>query len=167
MPAPGCPLTTTEDHPAITSRSSDAAPVDSEPLATSPSRSCRRVACRRIVADSASATGGMAADSRARPSSTRAWTIGLRVSSERVVGASSRSTTARFSSSLVGSARPCSRPVRSIHVTRAPSMNTSSTSGEVSTSVSGPNATTEASSRRAISAASRSRGSVPTAAPRW
>ena len=82
--------------------------------------------------------GGMTAVRRAESSITRAWTMGWETSSRRSLPASSLSTTCRFSSTVVGSFRPCRRPVPSMKVTLGPSMKTSSTSERDSKSVRGP-----------------------------
>ena len=109
-----------------------------------------RTTYRRSVAESRSPTGGIAAVSRAVPSSTRACTIGCFVLSCRSVGASRRSTICRFSSSLVGTVRPRSRPEPSRYETRAPSMKISSTSRRARRSVSGPRSVIERSTRSTI-----------------
>ena len=90
------------------------------------------------------------------PPSTRACTIGCLVLSCRSVAASMRSTTWRFSSSLVGTASPRKRPEPSRYETRGPSMKISSTSRRASRSVRGPRSVIERSTRSARSDGSAS-----------
>ena len=103
----------------IAAHKKSAACTVSASRATSASSVTSRTVYRRTVADSRSATGSIAAVSRAVPSSTRACTSGCFAFSWRSVAARRRSTIWRFSASVVGSVSPRRRPSVSRYVTRA------------------------------------------------
>ena len=144
----------------------DAASWESESRATRSASVTLRTTYRRSVAERRSPTGGIAAVKRAVPASTRACTIGCLVLSCRSVGASNRSMICRFSSSLVGRARPRSRPDPSRKETRAPSMKISSTSCRAMRSVSGPKSMMERSTRSAMTVGESKGSSSPSRATR-
>ncbi len=126
FPAKGGPEITTESRVCATAQRNPAAGTVSDPRLTIVDSVSLRSWWKRIVADSLSDTGGIAPESRARPSSTRACTSGLRVSRWRCVAASSRSTAWRFSSSVVGASSVLRRPLESTYMTRSPSISISS-----------------------------------------
>ena len=128
MPAPGSPETTTRLRSCISTPRKSAAGWFKDSRETSSSRVTSQTVYRRRVAESRSATGAIAAVSRADPCNTRAWTSGCFVLRWRSVDASSRSTMRRFSSSDVGTVSPRSRPAVSRYETLPPSTKTSSTS---------------------------------------
>lgn len=161
LPAPGSPEITILLRCWTRAHKNAAAGGVMASRATSSSSVTSRTVYRRTVADKQSATGGIAAVSRAVPSRTRACTIGCFAFSWRSVTASNRSRICRFSSSAVGSARPRSRPLLSRYVTRAPSMKISSTSVRASRSVSGPRSVMDRRTRRTIVSASPSGTSSP------
>ena len=166
LPAPGSPEIAIRLRSCISTRRNAAPSRDNESRSTRSSSVTLRTTYRRRVADSWSPTGGMAAVRRAVPPSTRACTIGCLVLSCRSVTASMRSTTCRFSSSLVGTVSPRRRPDPSRYDTRAPSMKISSTSRRAISSVRAPKSVIERSTRSAISAGSTSGSSSPSSATR-
>src|SRR5207253_6239214 len=76
LPEPGGPETMRLRRDCITAHRNPAAAGDSESRSSRYGRLSLRSVYLRRVADSRSATGGIAADRRAAPSRTRAWTSG-------------------------------------------------------------------------------------------
>src|SRR6266567_3149281 len=154
LPANGGPETTSDSRVCAIAHRKPAAGQVSEPRRTMLASDSLRSWWKRIVQESLSATGGMAADKRARPPRTRAWTMGFWVSRWRWVAASNRSMAWRFSSCVVGATSVWRRPLESTYITRSPSISISSIPGASNRPLSGPKLVIERTTRSATASTS-------------
>jgi hypothetical protein len=154
LPANGGPEITSDRRVCAIAQRKPAAGQVSEPRRTMLASDSLRSWWKRTVQESLSAIGGMAAESRARPPSTRAWTSGFWVSRWRWVAASSRSIAWWFSSSVVGATSVWRRPPESTYITRSPSISISSIPGASNRPLSGPKPVIERTTRSATASTS-------------